>query len=81
MDSPSDAQPLQAAAEAITRAEQTKDSYIFDYTPGMTIYDRFKDISAPGGIRMMNRVCDAWEVKGMQLGMTITGFAFLHFES
>ncbi len=43
-------------------AQQQRDEYLFKYTQGMTVFDRFTDVPAPGGLRMLNRLEQCYEV-------------------
>eukprot|EP00959_Pyramimonas_sp_CCMP1952_P012114 255700-Pyramimonas_sp.AAC.1 len=40
--------------------------YLYEYRPGMTIFDRFQHIKAPGGVRMMKTCKDSYTVAGMR---------------
>jgi hypothetical protein len=36
--------------------------YLYAYKPGMTIFDRFKDITTPGGSRMLKKIKESYTV-------------------
>jgi hypothetical protein len=38
------------------------DDFLYRYTPGMTVFDRFRDIPAPGGARLFKRIKESYTV-------------------
>lgn len=43
------------------RAEIAREKFLYSHTPGQTVFDRFTDIPAPGGIRMLRKIVDNYE--------------------
>ncbi len=49
-------------------AAAARDRFLHTYVEGQTIFDRFKDIPAPGGLRMLHRISECYEVFWFGLG-------------
>lgn len=54
-------------------ATQQRDEYLYKYAQGMTVFDRFTDVPAPGGLRMLNRLEQCYEVPQEKLEQVKNG--------
>lgn len=50
--------PLASAA----LAEAARDKFLYEFTFGQTVFDRFTDIPPPGGLRMLRKIVSNYQV-------------------